>query len=162
MSTRPLGGRRRLLSRHSPALKVSALALGVLLLIGAKTVTSDSSALGPAVNLVASDQGTVAGPLINTRYGPVQVRVTVKGGVVTDVQSVQLPTGGKSGQIADYSGPALRREALAAQGAGIDAVSGATYTSQGYSQSLQGALDQIAAGSSPSPAVQSASSGSQG
>lgn len=162
MSTQPLGGRRRFLSRYSPALKISASFLGVLLLVGARTVTSDQTALGPAVNLVASDHGVVNGPLINTRYGPVQVRVTVKGGVVTDVQSVQLPTGGKSGQIAAYSGPVLRREALAAQGTGIDAVSGATYTSQGYSQSLQGALDQIAAGESPTPAGQSVGSSSQG
>lgn len=161
MPTQPVSGPRLLRPAFSPALKISASVLGVLLLIGAKAVTSDPTALGPAVNLVTSDQGTVSGPLINTRYGPVQVRVTVKGGVVTDVQSVQLPTGGKSGQIADYSAPVLRREALAAQGAGIDAVSGATYTSQGYSQSLQGALDQIAAGESPSPAGQSTNSGSE-
>lgn len=161
MTTQPLGGRLRLPSRYSPALKISASVLGVMLLIGAKTVTSDQTALGPAVNLVASNRGTVNGPLINTRYGPVQVRVTVKGGVVTDVQSIQLPTGGKSGQIADYSGPILRREALAAQGAGIDAVSGGTYTSQGYSQSLQGALDQIAASESPTTAGQNASPSSQ-
>lgn len=162
MSTQSLGRHRRFLSRYGPALKIPASVLGVMLLIGAKTVTADQTALGPAVNLLTSDQGTVIGPLINTRYGPVQVRVYVKAGVVKDVQSVQLPTGGKSGQIAAYSGPVLRREALAAQGAGIDAVSGATYTSQGYSQSLQGALDQIAAGESPAPAGQSASTGFQG
>lgn len=162
MNTRTFPGRRRSLGRFGPALKISASALGVLLLLGAKTLTSDPTALGPAVNLVASDQGTVTGPLITTRYGPVQVRVTVAGGQVTDVQAVQLPTGGQSGQIADYSVPVLRREALAAQGAGLDAVSGASYTSQGYSESLQGALDQIAAGQSPAPAGQSASSSAQG
>lgn len=155
MTTQPLGTRRRLMSRFNPALKFSASVLGVLLLLGVKTLTSDPTPLGPAVNLVASDQGSVTGPLINTRYGPVQVQVTVKGGAVTDVQAVQLPSGGQSGQIADYSGPILRREALAAQGGGIDSVSGATYTSQGYSESLQGALDQIAAGQSPTPAGQS-------
>lgn len=162
MSTQPLGVRRSFRSRYSPALKVSASILGVVLLIGAKALTSDPTALGPAVNLVASDQGAIDGPLVTTRYGPVQVRVTVKGGVVTDVQAVQLPTGGKSGQIADYAAPVLRREALAAQGGGIDAVSGASYTSQGYSQSLQGALDQIAAGASPTPVGQGTGSSSPG
>ena len=147
--------------RFGPALKVSGTTLGVLLLIGAKAITSDASTLGPAVNLVASDQGTVVGPLISTRYGPVQVRVTVRGGNVTDVQAVQLPTGGQSGQIADYAVPVLRREALAAQGGPIDAVSGASYTSQGYSDSLQGALDQIAAGASPSSTGRNAPSSGQ-
>ncbi len=148
--------------RYHPALKFSASVLGVLPLLGVKTVTSDPTPLGPAVNLTASDQGSVTGPLINTRYGPVQVQVTEKAGAVTDVQAVQLPTGGESGQIADYAGPVLRRAALAAQGGGIDAVSGATYTSAGYSESLQGALDQIAAGDSPAPAGQSAPVSSQG
>lgn len=162
MSTHPLTGRRGLLSRFNPALKVSATVLGIALLVGAKTLTSDPTALGPAVNLVADARGSVTGPLVDTRYGPVQVRVTVANGAVTDAQSVQLPTGGKSGQIADYSGPILRREAIAAQGAGIDAVSGATYTSQGYSQSLQGALDQIAAGDSSTPTGPTASPSVQG
>lgn len=162
MTTHPLRGRGRFLRRFNPAFKVSASVLGVLLLLGVKTLTSDPTTLGPAVNLVASDQGSVTGPLINTRYGPVQVKVTVKAGAVTDVQAVQLPTGGKSGQIADYSAPVLRREALATQGGGIDAVSGATYTSQGYSESLQGALDQIAAGQSPTPAGRAAAASAQG
>ncbi|ANH40465.1 FMN-binding domain protein [Nocardioides dokdonensis FR1436] len=136
----------------SPPVRIAASVLGVLLLIGLKTLTSDQTALGPAVDLVASDHGTVDGPLVSTRYGPVQVRVTVQGGVLTDVVSLRLPTGGRSGQIADYSAPVLRREALAAQGTGVDAVSGATYTSQGYADSLQGALDQIAAGDPSSSA----------
>ena len=148
------------LGRFGPALKVSGSLLGILLLLGAKTLTSDPAGLGPAVNLAASDQGSVTGPLITTRYGPVQVRVTVAGGKVTDVQAVQLPTGGQSGQIADYSAPGQRRGAPAPQGAGRDAVSGASYTSQGYSESLQGALDQIAAGQSP--ATPSAPSNGQG
>lgn len=94
--------------------------------------------------LAPTAQGTMTGPLITTRYGPVQVRVTVKSGKLTDIQAVALPTGGKSGGIADYSAPILRREALAAQGAGIHAVSGATYTSEGYASSLQAARDQLA------------------
>lgn len=52
-----------------------------------------------------------------------------------------LPTGGHSGRISDEVGPLLRSEALAAQSAQIDVISGATYTSRAYATSLQSALD---------------------
>jgi uncharacterized protein with FMN-binding domain len=140
---------------NRPAMATAGTVLGLLLLIGGKAATSaDPLTLSSQSNvaLAPTAQGTVTGPLITTRYGPVQVRVTVKGGKLTDVQAVALPTGGKSGSIADYSAPILRREALAAQGAGIHAVSGATYTSEGYASSLQAALDQIA--NQPAQAMQ--------
>ena len=143
-----------------PALATAGTVLGLLLLIGGKAATSaDPLAFAGQSNvaLAPAAQGTMTGPLITTRYGPVQVRVTVKGGKLTDVQAVALPTGGKSGSIADYSAPILRREALAAQGAGIHAVSGATYTSEGYASSLQAALDQIA--NQPTQTTQSAQTG---
>jgi uncharacterized protein with FMN-binding domain len=140
---------------NRPAMATAGTVLGLLLLIGGKAATSaDPLTLSSQSNvaLAPTAQSTVTGPLITTRYGPVQVRVTVKGGKLTDVQAVALPTGGKSGSIADYSAPILRREALAAQGAGIHAVSGATYTSEGYASSLQAALDQIA--NQPAQAMQ--------
>ncbi|MBV9039559.1 MAG: FMN-binding protein [Acidimicrobiia bacterium] len=63
---------------------------------------------------------------------------------MTDVQALQLPSDyARSQQISDYAGPKLRQEALDAQSANIDTVSGATYTSDGYRQSLQSALDQV-------------------
>lgn len=132
---------------NRPALATAGTVLGLLLLIGGKAATSaDPLAFAgqSTVALAPTARGTMTGPLITTRYGPVQVRVTVKGGKLIDVQAVALPTGGKSGSISDYSAPILRREALAAQGAGIHAVSGATYTSEGYASSLQAALDQLA------------------
>jgi uncharacterized protein with FMN-binding domain len=132
---------------NRPALATAGTVLGVLLLLGGKAVTSADPLALPGqsnVALAPTAQGTVTGPRIDTRYGPVQVVVTVKAGQLTDVQAVALPTGGKSGSISDYSAPILRRETLAAQGAGIHAVSGATYTSEGYASSLQAALDQIA------------------
>lgn len=132
---------------NRPAVTTAGTILGLLLLIGGKAVTSTdplTHAGQSDVALAPTALGAVTGPLITTRYGPVQVRVTVRNGQLTDVEAVALPTGGKSGSIADYSAPILRREALAAQGAGIHAVSGATYTSQGYASSLQAALDQIA------------------
>ena len=133
---------------NRPALATAGTVLGLLLLIGGRAAHLGRPARvrRPVQRRAGPDdaQGAMTGPLITTRYGPVQVRVTVKGGQLTDVQAVALPTGGKSGSIADYSAPILRREALAAQGAGIHAVSGATYTSEGYASSLQAALDQLA------------------
>ena len=132
---------------NRPALATAGTVLGLVLLLGGKAATSADPLALPGqsnVALAPTAQGTITGPLINTRYGPVQVRVTVKDGQLTDVQALALPTGGKSGSIADYSAPILRREALAAQGSGIHAVSGATYTSEGYANSLQAALDQLA------------------
>jgi uncharacterized protein with FMN-binding domain len=67
--------------------------------------------------------------------------VTLAGGRITDVQAVQLPTGGRSGDIAAYAAPQLRSEVLAAQSANIDTVSGASYDSEGYARSVQSALD---------------------
>ena len=85
---------------------------------------------------------TVDGPVVDTRYGPVQVEVVVAGGKITDVVALQLPTGRRSGQISQYSAPILHDEAVQAQSAKIDLVSGATYTSDAYAQSLQAAIDQ--------------------
>ena len=70
----------------------------------------------------------------------------VAGGKVSDVVALQLPTGRRSGQISHSAEPILHDEALQAQSAKIDLVSGATYTSDAYAQSLQAALDQAGVG----------------
>jgi uncharacterized protein with FMN-binding domain len=86
---------------------------------------------------------TVTGEAVSTRYGNVQLKVTVSGGKITDVQAVQLPSqDGKSVEISNFAVPQLRQSALTKQSASIDAVSGATYTSAGYQQALQSALDK--------------------
>lgn len=86
---------------------------------------------------------TIDGPAISTRYGTVQVRVTISGGHITDVSALQLPGDrARSASISSQAGPMLRREALQAQSAQIDIISGATYTSEGYASSLQAALRQ--------------------
>ncbi|MDT0468059.1 FMN-binding protein [Streptomyces gibsoniae] len=85
---------------------------------------------------------TVTGESVQTRWGPVQVRVTVVSGRITDVTAVDYPQDNPRDQeISSYALPQLRREVLAAQSANIDTVSGASYTSEGYRQSLQSALD---------------------
>ncbi|WP_217239694.1 FMN-binding protein [Streptomyces sp. AC555_RSS877] len=85
---------------------------------------------------------TVTGDAAQTQYGAVQVRVTVAGGKITKAEAVQAPKGGQSDQITANAVPKLNQAAVAAGTADIDAVSGATYTSTGYKQSLQSALDQ--------------------
>ncbi|MET8581960.1 FMN-binding protein [Streptomyces collinus] len=85
---------------------------------------------------------TVTGKVSQTQYGPVQVRITVSGGKITKAEAVQAPKGGLSDQKTQLAVPKLNQEAMAAGNADIDAVSGATYTSTGYKQSLQSALDQ--------------------
>ena len=86
---------------------------------------------------------TVTGPVVTTAYGDVQVAVTISGNHITDVTALTLPTErARSAEISQYAAPILRSEVLAAQSAQIDTVSGATYTSAGYAQSLQAALTQ--------------------
>ena len=91
--------------------------------------------------------GTVAGPVVQTQFGPVQVQVTIANGKITDVTALQLPSDRqRSAYISGIVGPMLQSEALTAQSAQIDLISGATYTSDAYAQSLQAALDQAAHG----------------
>ncbi|TDO48344.1 FMN-binding protein [Kribbella sp. VKM Ac-2571] len=80
--------------------------------------------------------------MVDTQYGPVQVEITVRGGRITKARALQHPSGdGTTDQINSYAVPQLNHEALAAQSANIDTVSGATFTSGGYRESLQSALD---------------------
>jgi len=82
------------------------------------------------------------GTVVDTVWGPVQVQVTIAGRKLTDVKTLIYPTGtGRDQEINSYALPILRREALTAQSANISTVSGATYTSGGYRQSLHAALD---------------------
>jgi uncharacterized protein with FMN-binding domain len=94
----------------------------------------------------AAASATIDGPAVDTRYGPVQVEIVVSSGQLQDVVAIQLPTGRRSGQISSAAAPILREEALQAKSASINTVSGATYTSDGYAQSLQAALDQAGLG----------------
>ena len=91
----------------------------------------------------AAASGTFTGPDVPNRFGDVQVRVVVSNGHITDVRSVQLPEDrAQSAYISSVAGPMLRTEALQAQSARIDIISGATYTSISYAQSLESALKQ--------------------
>lgn len=86
--------------------------------------------------------GTYTGDTSTNRWGPVQVEITVSGGVITDVSVLQYPDDDhKSVEINERALPTLIEEALAAQSSDVDTVSGATYTSDSYRESLQTAID---------------------
>ncbi|MEA2532955.1 MAG: hypothetical protein QOJ93_766 [Actinomycetota bacterium] len=108
--------------------------------------TPDASAPPPTSSTPsppAAASRTVTGPVVTTRFGDVQVAVSISGQRVTDVRAPQLPYDrARSASISQYVAPVLRSEALAAQSAQIDTISGATYTSDAYAQSLQAALTQ--------------------
>ena len=94
----------------------------------------------------AGATGTFTGAVEQTPYGPVQVAATLSHGKLTKVRALQTPSeDARSRALADYAVPTLTREALGAQNAHIQAVSGASYTSEGYMQSLQSALDKAGA-----------------
>lgn len=147
------------------ALTAGGTALGLVLLLAAKPhhnvavavpvvsappVTSPSGGStggasgGGSTSKAAPKTGvrSVTGGTVDTRWGPVQVKVTLNGSKLTAVDVLQQPNGnGRDAEINAQAIPILTQEALAAQSANIDAVSGASYTSEGYIASLQSALD---------------------
>ena len=91
----------------------------------------------------SSATSTITGSAVQTRYGAVQVEVTFSGSTITAVKTLQSPDrDGRDIEINDQALPILEQEVLASQSADIDTVSGATYTSEGYIQSVQSAIDQ--------------------
>jgi len=102
-----------------------------------------SKSQAAAGNSQAAAARTVTGTVANTQYGPMQVQLTLTGQKITKVTVLQRTNdGSESDEIDSNAIPKLTSETLAAQSAQINAVSGASYTSQGYIQSLQSALDQ--------------------
>ncbi|MGP3926417.1 FMN-binding protein [Streptomyces sp. 8N616] len=97
----------------------------------------------PADPPEAAAPRTVTGDTAETDYGPVQVRITVAGSRITEASAVQAPSSApRSKEITSSAVPQLNKAAVAAQSSAIDAVSGASYTSEGYISSLQSALDK--------------------
>ena len=104
------------------------------------SATPTASASSPASG--SGGDGTYTGDAVETRWGTVQVEITVADGTITSADAVAYPTGNpRDQQINAYAVPVLNAEVVAAQSASIDAVSGATVTSDGYLQSLQSAID---------------------
>jgi uncharacterized protein with FMN-binding domain len=99
------------------------------------TTTTAPPATGP--------NGTASGNVTQYRYGVLQVTATVSGGRLTNISTQVQSSDGRSQQIDDSALPTLRDQALSAQSANIQGVSGATYTSQAFSSSLQSALSSL-------------------
>lgn len=148
------------MTSHSERLRRNVLAggsTGVLLLLLFLYPTSTNrvdhpTAAAAAPGVVSPPTGTVKGTgdltangtSEGTRYGPVQVRITVRASRLVAVDALVYPSsGGRDREISSFALPQLRQEALAAQGSHIDTVSGATFTSDGYRRSLQSALDAV-------------------
>ena len=89
----------------------------------------------------SSGSTTVAGSSVDVGYGTVQVQATLEGGRIVDIQALALPQNdGHSARISQQAFPMLVQQALAAQSSQISGVSGASYTSYGFVQSLKAAL----------------------
>jgi uncharacterized protein with FMN-binding domain len=102
----------------------------------ASTSSSSKSTTSSSIKTATSDA-------IGTQYGNVQLKVTVANGKITKIEALQLPSNDpKSQEIGSYAEPLLTQSALSKQDGTVDAVSGATYTSDGYASALQSALDK--------------------
>jgi uncharacterized protein with FMN-binding domain len=83
--------------------------------------------------------GSFTGSVANTRYGPVQVKITVENGKIIDAQAVKAPTGSND-RYTQMAVPRLREQTITAQSANIQGVSGASFTSYGWYTSLVSAI----------------------
>ncbi|KIA71231.1 hypothetical protein ANMWB30_40360 [Arthrobacter sp. MWB30] len=109
---------------------------------GTTTGTSGSSSATSSGTKTTTTAATYDGTAVQTRFGTVQVRVTIQGGKITEVTALQLTDAErKSAQISSRAAPVLRSEVLQAQSADVQTVGGATVTSDAYLTSLQAALD---------------------
>ena len=85
--------------------------------------------------------GSLTGSVANTRYGPVQVKITVENGKIVDAQAVQAPSGSND-RYTQKAVPVLRQQTIAIQSANVQGVSGASFTSYGWYQSLASAISK--------------------
>jgi uncharacterized protein with FMN-binding domain len=112
---------------------------------GTTPVASETVVAAPAAPAAPqrAAAATFTGSVAQTRWGPVQVTITVAGGRITAVDVPQYPDGNRRDQEINAEAlPILTQNTLDNQSADIDMISGATVTSDGYVRSLQSALDQ--------------------
>jgi uncharacterized protein with FMN-binding domain len=106
------------------------------------TPAAPKASPSPSPRKTAATTRTINGAAADTRYGPVQVQIKVSGSRIVSSNAIVYPTSERRDrEINDYAVPQLNDETVQAQSANIDTVSGATYTSDGYRQSLQSAID---------------------
>lgn len=96
---------------------------------------------GVAASSSSYKNGTYTGEVVDAYYGLVQVQVSIQGGAIKDVEFLQYPNDRRTSvQINSIAMPYLKQEAIQAQSAQVDIISGATLTSEGFQLSLQSAL----------------------
>ena len=101
--------------------------------------------VGTSLKTARYKDGTYTGPVADAYFGNIQVKAVVSGGKLSDVQFLQYPNDrGNSIRISQQSMPILKSEAIKAQSAGVDIISGATQTSEAFKQSLAAALAKAA------------------
>ena len=138
-----VAGTAGVLAFHAQAPTVpTATAAAVATTSAAATTTTTSGTSTKAGSSTVS--GTATGAAIATQYGAAQVRVTVRNGKIVKLEALALQGNDpRSVQISGSAAPVLQQEVLAKQTAAVDAVSGATFTSASYMQSVQSALDKL-------------------
>jgi uncharacterized protein with FMN-binding domain len=112
---------------------------------GAAATTTSTAASNASARAASAKPAarTVTGSLATDQYGQLQVKLSVRNGRITKVGfTTFIANDGHSVQIDQSAAPVLIRETIAAQSAHIQGVSGATYTSDAYQQSLQAAIDK--------------------
>jgi uncharacterized protein with FMN-binding domain len=102
--------------------------------------TATAPTVAPA-KPVGGVTGSFTGSVANTRYGPVQVKITIENGKIVDAQAVQAPSGSND-RYTQKAVPRLREQTIAAQSANVQGVSGASFTSYGWYQSLASAISK--------------------
>ncbi len=108
------------------------------------TAQTSNTPLASGIPVVKYKDGSYTGDVGSaSQYGDIQVKVIISGGKITDIQYLQFPTGGgHTAEVTAVAMPTLKQEAIKAQSANIDIISGATQDTEGFIQSLQSALDQ--------------------
>jgi uncharacterized protein with FMN-binding domain len=107
--------------------------------------TTSTTTTSRSTSSTASATRSAVGEAVGFQYGDLQVKVTERGGRITNVSIVSFQISDpRSESIDEYAVPQLREQVISAQSAHIDGVSGASYTSSAYEQSVQSALDKLA------------------
>jgi uncharacterized protein with FMN-binding domain len=123
---------------HTPAVQTATASTS------SKSSSATTASSGSGSNGKRGVSATATGDSVATQYGNAQVRVTVKNGKIVKVEALELQGNDpRSLQISSSAEPILQQEVLTRQTADVDAVSGATFTSASYTQSVQSALDKL-------------------
>lgn len=87
--------------------------------------------------------GTYTGPVTDAYYGLIQIQASIQGGRLTTLKVLKYPNDRRTSiNINRQALPMLRDEAISAQSANVDIISGATLTSKAFIQSLGSALEK--------------------